>query len=126
MHSNIQHSNMHSIQYSAYLCSWEHQVTLYFMVLSLSVICSVFVCLRPSGLATHSLVLPTKYFVRPRNQTSFKIAKLLLNVYNTSNYKVGKNLPANRLKILNNKIELKWLNLSHDSYKIKCKGLFLK
>ena len=28
------------------------------------------------------------------------------NAYDTSNFKVGKNLPANRLKIINNKIEL--------------------
>ena len=40
-------------------------------------------------------------------------------------YKVGHNSLANRLHILNNKIPLKWLNLSMDSFKIHCKRLLL-
>ena len=36
------------------------------------------------------------------------------------------NILLNRLHILNNKIEKSWLNLSLESYKVKCKELFLK
>ena len=40
-------------------------------------------------------------------------------------YDVGKNILLNRLQVLNGKIEKNWINLSLDSYKMKCKGLFL-
>ena len=53
-----------------------------------------------------------------RNQT--------VKFYNTSTYKVGNNLLPNRFTILNGKIQLNWLNDSLESYKIKCKQLFLK
>ena len=46
--------------------------------------------------------------------------------YTTNTYKVGLNVLANRLTSLNGKIPLEWLNLSHQSYKIKCKNLLLK
>ena len=59
-------------------------------------------------------------------QQNFNGRMQMFNVYDASNYKVGKNLPANRLRVLNNKIDLKWLNLSRDSYKVKCTDLFLK
>ena len=39
--------------------------------------------------------------------------------------KVGINCLANRLTIINNKIPLDWLNLSLDTYKVRCKKLFL-
>ena len=39
--------------------------------------------------------------------------------------KVGMNLLSNRLCIINNKIDLDWLSLSINSYKVKCKKLFL-
>ena len=47
------------------------------------------------------------------------------NFRDTSNHKIGKNLIANRLSILNNEIEYDWLNLEKESYKLKCKILFL-
>ena len=40
-------------------------------------------------------------------------------------YDVGKNILLNRLQVLNGKIEKNWINLSLDSYKMKCKDLFL-
>ena len=40
--------------------------------------------------------------------------------------KVGKNNLNNRLNTLNGKVEYDWLNLSIDSFKIKCKNEFLK
>ena len=46
--------------------------------------------------------------------------------HKTNTYKVGLNALANRLTTLNGKIHLVWLNLSFQSYKIKCKNLLLK
>ena len=51
---------------------------------------------------------------------------IMFQVHQSFNYKIGKHLPVNRLKMLNNKIVLKWLNQSRDSYKVKCKEPFLK
>ena len=41
-------------------------------------------------------------------------------------FNVGKNILLNRLYDLNNMIDKDWLNLSLDTYKTKCKTLFLK
>ena len=41
------------------------------------------------------------------------------------NYKVGNNILSNRLSILNNKIDLTWLNDSLSTFKVKCKKLLL-
>ena len=46
-------------------------------------------------------------------------------VSNCAKYKIGSNLLVNRLSALHNTIELSWLNLSLNSYKIKCKSLLL-
>ena len=46
--------------------------------------------------------------------------------FNTSNYKVGNNIIANRFVILNGKIPNDWLNSTFENYKIKCKVLFLQ
>ena len=43
------------------------------------------------------------------------------NIIKSINYKVGNNILANRLSILNNKIALSDLNLSLDSFKCKYK-----
>lgn len=40
-------------------------------------------------------------------------------------YKIGNNILANRLKILNNQIELNSLNLTFDSFKVHCKKTIL-
>ena len=42
------------------------------------------------------------------------------------NYDVGENALPNRMHELNNMIEKNWLNLNLESYKVKCKDLFLK
>ena len=39
--------------------------------------------------------------------------------------KVGMNVLSNRFNFLNSKIDFNWLNLSYESYKIKCKRIFL-
>ena len=38
--------------------------------------------------------------------------------------KVGMNLISNRFYYLNGKIEMDWLNLSYNTYKVKCKNYF--
>ena len=43
----------------------------------------------------------------------------------TRSYKIGKNILSNRFVILNGKINLDWLNLPFESYKIKCKNPLL-
>ena len=54
------------------------------------------------------------------NQRSTKVS-----FHKMQNYDVGKNILINRLTELNNKIEKSWLDLSWNSYKVKCKELFL-
>ena len=49
-----------------------------------------------------------------------------LQFFTSYNYKVGQNLMVNRFRQLNNKIDYDWLNESFNSYKIKCKKLFLQ
>ena len=56
-------------------------------------------------------------FFNARNQT--------VNVWDNSRIKIGKNIVVNRLKLINGKIYYDWLNLSFESYKVKCKALFL-
>ena len=57
---------------------------------------------------------------------NFNSRHTLFTAFDTSNYRVGKNNQiSNRLKCLNNKIELTHLNMDKESYKIKCKQLFL-
>ena len=41
------------------------------------------------------------------------------------NYDVGKNILINRMHILNGKIDKNWINLSLNTYKVKCKEKFL-
>ena len=42
------------------------------------------------------------------------------------NYDVGKNILLNRFCDLNDLIDKKWIELSMETFKIKCKDLFLK
>ena len=50
-----------------------------------------------------------------------------LNFLKRQSFDVGKNIILNRVyDTINNKIVKNWLQLGLDSYKIKCKDLFLK
>ncbi len=49
----------------------------------------------------------------------------LFEVQNCSVYKVGNNILSNRLSCLNRKLQLDFLILPFEMYKIKCKSLFL-
>ena len=48
------------------------------------------------------------------------------NFFSRQNYESGKNILLNRFAHLNGKIEKSWLELSLDSFKVKCKQLFLQ
>ena len=58
-------------------------------------------------------------------QQNFNGRNEKIQFYNISNYKVGRNLLVNRFKILNNKIDYSWFNVSFETFKIKCKQLLL-
>ena len=47
------------------------------------------------------------------------------NFFDSSNFKVGKNLLSNRFVTLNGNLKYEWLNLPLNSFKIKCKNEFL-
>ena len=55
----------------------------------------------------------------------FNSRELCVQFTNNSKYKIGKNILTNRFEILNGKIPLNWLNETFESFKIKCKVLFL-
>ena len=55
----------------------------------------------------------------------FNARERFVHLINTSKYKIGINILSNRLKILNGKIPLDWLNETFESFKIKVKVLFL-
>ena len=54
-------------------------------------------------------------------QQNFNDQNNMIHIVDYSRMRVGKNILANRLSIINEKISLDWLNLSFDSFKIKCK-----
>ena len=49
----------------------------------------------------------------------------MFQINDNSRIKIGKNLICNRLNVLNNLIELDWLNMSLISFKLKLKSLLL-
>ena len=59
-------------------------------------------------------------------QQQFNGRNVNIQFFNVSNYKVGKNLLVNRFQNLNNKINFNWFNDSYNTFKVKCKQLFLQ
>ena len=49
-----------------------------------------------------------------------------VNFFSRQNYESGKNILLNRLSHLNGKIKKSWLELSLNSFKVKCKRLLLQ
>ena len=89
----------------------------------------------PNRLAKYKMSLQLYKTVEHRCPTSEWVS-ITFNVINTSRQsnfainstnrlRVGYNSLSNRLSYLNGLIDLNWLNLSFDSYKMKCKKLFL-
>ena len=56
-------------------------------------------------------------------QQNFNERNGKFQIYNISNYKVGRNL---LFKSLNNKIDYSWFNESLNTFKVKCKKLLLQ
>ena len=58
-------------------------------------------------------------------QQNFNTRNGKFHITDKSRLKIGINVICNRLKVLNNKINLDWLNLSLTSFKLKMKEMFL-
>ena len=58
-------------------------------------------------------------------QQNFNARNKMFQINDNSRIKIGKNLICNRLNVLNNLVELDWLNISLISFKLKLKSLFL-
>ena len=56
----------------------------------------------------------------------FNNRTIQVKFHNNSKLKVGNNILSNRFVILNGKIPYEWLNETKESFKIKCKKLFLE
>ena len=74
----------------------------------------------------HNSTSMTDDWISLNTQQYFNGRNNKFQVFNMSNYKVGRNLMVNRFKTLNNKIDYLWFNESFNSFKIKCKTLFLQ
>ena len=86
-------------------------------------------CLYRHSLLLYKLfnnISPTRDWLDLNFQIVNTSRQVNFEVQNHSTYKVGNNILSNRLSILNKKITLDMLNLSLESYKIKCKALFLQ
>ena len=60
-------------------------------------------------------------WINLNTQQNFNGRNLNVQIFNKSNYKVGKNLLVNRFKTLTNLIKYE----SYESFKVKCKNLLL-
>ena len=58
-------------------------------------------------------------------QQNFGQINKFVRIFDNSRIKIGRNNMINRLNMLNDQIEYDWLNLSINSYKLKCKERFL-
>ena len=58
-------------------------------------------------------------------QQNFSARGTQVRIFETNKLKIGKNLPVNRLKLINGLIKYEWLHLGFESYKINCKKYIL-
>ena len=58
-------------------------------------------------------------------QQNFNDRNNFVQIFETSKIMIGRNTLVNRFKCLNNTIEYDWLNLSLDTFKVRCKLKFL-
>ena len=59
------------------------------------------------------------------HQQNFNARTKMFLINDSSKLMVGRNIISNRLNVLNNQVDLDWLNLSLISFKLKVKDLFL-
>ena len=69
--------------------------------------------------------IPLNDWIDLNFQQTFNNRSITYKFVKTNSYKVGNNLLCNRFPIINGKIEYGWTQESFDTYKIKCKKLFL-
>ena len=74
---------------------------------------------------TYNTTKMSKDWLALNFQQNFNNRNTTINLVDTSQFKIGKNLIPNRLLIVNRQIDLELLNLSYLAYKIKCKNIFL-
>ena len=74
---------------------------------------------------TFNLQSPTQDWLGINFNSTYTSRQTKFIINKTCRLKVGINVLANRFHYLNGKLELNWLNLKYESYKIKCKRLLL-
>ena len=74
----------------------------------------------------HNSCQPEQEFINLNFQLNQNQRVQHANFFDTHNYEAGKNTLLNILSQLNNKIEKQWLGLSLETFKVKCKRLFLQ
>ena len=85
-------------------------------------------CNYKHALLLHKLIhteIPSSDWIDMNFQQNFNNRSTKINFFKNNRFKVGENLMCNRFDILNGKINYDMINSSNDSYKIKCKSLFL-
>ena len=50
----------------------------------------------------------------------------MIKITGNSNLRIGKNILMNRMGVLNNEIDFKWLKLTLTNFKLKCNPFFIK
>ena len=86
------------------------------------------IVLQKHALLLHKLVqteIPNLDWIDLNFQQTFNRRTTTVNFVKTNRYKVGENLMCNRFGVLSGKITHEMLNLSTDSFKVKCKSMFL-
>ena len=61
-----------------------------------------------------------------KTEQAFNDRVQTIKVFDNSRLKIGKNLLLNRMTILNNELNYDLMNVSYNSFKVKCKEKFLK
>ena len=85
-------------------------------------------CLYKHALLLYKIIkfkIPQLDWIDLNFQQTFTSRSETFKFFKTNNYKIGCNNICNRLHIINNKIQYNWVTESFDSFKLKCKGVFL-
>ena len=86
------------------------------------------ICLYKHALLLYNVInnnVPPLDWIDTNFQQTFNQRCQTLKFFKSQNYKIGGNILCNRFVILNGEIPHDWLNLSKDTYKVKCKAQFL-
>ena len=81
--------------------------------------------LAPQLYQIHNLTTQNNDWLDYNFQQNFINRMNKVQIIDRSNLRIGRNCMMNRLTCLNGKIDYDWLNLSFESYKVKCKALIL-